>query len=77
MSALRIRKDGERLHVSAYSIELRKRVERLEHIREDACMRRDRDRVTLIDKQIQHAIAEWKTSFVTEIEREVELKKAG
>jgi len=43
--------------------------QRLEHIRTDACMRRDRDRVTLIDKQIQHAIAEWKTSFVLEMEQ--------
>jgi len=33
-------------------------------------MRRDRDRVSLIDKQIQHAIAEWKTSFVLEVEQE-------
>jgi len=50
--------------------------ERLEHIRTDACMRRDRERVSLIDKHIQHAIGEWQDSFVVEVERE-ELRKAG
>jgi len=37
--------------------------ERLEHIRTDACMRRDRERVSLIDKHIQHAISEWTKSL--------------
>jgi len=70
MKVLRKRPHAATPQASAYSVELRERVERLEHIRTDACMRRDRDRVTLIDKQIQHAISEWTKSFVVEFEQE-------
>jgi len=76
MKALRTRRHAATPQATAYSVELRERVERLEHIRTDACMHRDRDRVSLIDKQIQHAIGEWKNSFVVEVERE-ELRKVG
>lgn len=56
------------LHPTEYSIDLRQQVERLERLREDACMHRDRDAVELIDKQIKQATAEWIDSFTVEVE---------
>ena len=58
------------------SIELRKRVERLEKVRADACLSYDYESVELIDKMIKDLVKEWSGSLVVERDTE-QLKKTA
>jgi len=56
------------LYPTEYSIELRKRVERLEAERADAWALHDRDAVDRIDQQIKQVIVAWTDSFIGDFE---------
>jgi hypothetical protein len=57
--------------LSAHSIVLRQRVEELEHLREVACLKRNREAVDTIDAQIKIAVCEWIDSLVDGLKREL------
>ena len=60
----------EQLQMSEHAISLRKRVELLEQLREDACMRRERETVDSIDAQIKYAVCEWIDSLIVQLTTE-------
>ncbi|MBC7982395.1 MAG: hypothetical protein H7Y02_00920 [Candidatus Obscuribacterales bacterium] len=56
------------LQLSGNTIELRRRVERLDFLRAAAVLHRDAATVALIDKQIKDAAADWAESFAMDVE---------
>jgi hypothetical protein len=60
----------EQLQASDQTVSLRKRVELLEQLREDACLHRDRESVDTIDLQIKHAVCEWIDSLIVQLRSE-------
>ena len=77
MHALKLRGILEEPTFSAHSIELRRRVENLESLRDKACSHRDRESVDNIDSQIKHAVCEWIDSLIVGLEQETIDRKMG
>jgi NADPH-dependent glutamate synthase beta subunit-like oxidoreductase len=63
----------EQLQANEHSISLRKRVELLEQLREDACMRREREAVDSIDAQIKYAVCEWIDSLIVQLKSDAKV----